>query len=221
MPSTLVDEDGKVIAKSPGFLCDADDSDLALRHLIVRNEYLRRQIDVQGWIEPARKLIQSEHPIDRFDLRSIVAMTPFVPADREDLVTTGLMRFFGGDFFSALHILVPQLEHSLRHILKQAGVEPSAIQPNMTQINRTLSVMLDKEREPLEGLLGADIVFEIENLFDFEGGPALRHQLAHGLITAAQCYSTDSIYACWFMFRLYCLPLFPYWHYIARRLDVP
>ena len=218
--STLVDEDGKVVAKSPGFLGNADESDLALRHIVVFNENLRRQADVEGLIEPARRLIQAEHPIDRCDLRPIVDMTPFVPADRVDLVTTGLMRYFGGDFFSALHILLPQLEHSLRHILKQAGVEPSAIKPNMTQTNRTLSVMLSKERTPLEGLLGAAIVFEIENLFDFEGGPALRHQLAHGLITATGCYSTDSVYACWFMYRLCCLPLFPYWHYIDRRLDM-
>ena len=221
MPSTLVDENGKVIAKSPGFIGDIEDRDLALRYLIARNESLRRQYDVQGLIEPARQIIQSEHPIDRCDLGSIVEMTPFVPADRVDLVTTGLTRFFGGDFFSALHILVPQLEHSLRHILKLADVEPSAIKPNMTQIYRTLSVMLNKEREPLEGLLGASIVFEIENLFDFEGGPSLRHQLAHGLITDAQCYDSDSIYACWFIYRFYCLPLFPRWHHIDQRLDAP
>jgi len=221
MSSSLVDEDGRVIAKSPGFFGNNDDMGIALRHLIVRNEDLRRQTDVQGLIEPARQLILSEHPIDHRDLRPILEMTPFVPADRADLITTGLTRFFGGDLFSALHILVPQLEHSLRHILKQAGVEPSAIQSNMTQQSRTLSVMLTKEREPLERLLGAAIVFEIENLFDFEGGPALRHQVAHGLISAAQCYSTDSIYACWFMWRLYCLPLFSHWGQVARKLDAP
>ena len=146
-------------------------------------------------------------------------MTPFVSADRVDLVTTGFARFFGGDFFSALHILVPQIEHSLRHILKQAGVEPSAIQSDMTQESRTLSVMLDKERASLEGILGPAIVFEIENLFDFRAGPALRHQIAHGLVSAAECYDTDSIYACWFIFRLFCLPLFPHWEEVAHRID--
>ncbi len=221
LPSTHVDEDGNVIAKSPGSLADAEDSDLALRHLIVRNENLRRHIDVQGLIEPARQIIQSEHSIDRCDLRPIVEMTPFVPADRVDLVTTGLTRFFGGDFFSALHILVPQLEHSLRHILKLAGVEPSAIKSDMTQQSRTLSVMLDKERKSLEKILGTAIVFEIEILYDFRGGPALRHELAHGLITDAQCNGSDSIYACWFIYRLCCLPLFPHWHHIDQRLEAP
>ena len=219
MPASLVDEGGKVLAKSPGFLGDENEADLALHHLIVRNEGLRRQTDVQGLIEPARQLIQSEHPLDRRHLHPIVEMTPFVPADRVDLVTMGFSRFLGGDFFSALHILVPQLENTLRHTLKLAGLDPSVIRSDMTQEDRTFSVMLTKEREPLEGILGPPIVFEIENLFDFRGGPALRHQLAHGLVSAGECYGTDSIYACWFIFRLYCLPLFPRWHRVVHRLD--
>ena len=89
----------------------------------------------------------------------------------------------------------------------------------MTQEDRSLSVMLNKERGPLEGILGPAIVFEIENLFDFRAGPVLRHRLAHGLVSADECYDTDSIYACWFIFRFYCLPLFPLWEEVAQRLN--
>ena len=220
MSSTMVDEDGKVVSKSPGMLGDRRDADIALRHVIARHEGWRRQTDVHGLIEPARHLICSEHSLHQHHLRLIVEMTPCVPADRVALVTTGFTRFFGGDFFSALHILVPQLEHSLRHLLEQAGVEPSAIRSDMTQESRTLSVMLHKERTTLEGVLGPAVVFEIENLFDFRAGPSLRHRIAHGLVSAAECYGTDSVYACWFMFRLFCLPLFPRWEEIARRLDL-
>ena len=218
MPSTMVDEDGKVVARSPGLLGDGSDSDIALHHLIARHEGLRRQTAVRGLIEPARDLIQCEHPPHQRHLCLIAATSPFVPADRVDLVTTGLARFFGGDFFSALHVLVPQLENSLRHILKHAGVDPSAIQSDMTQEDRTLSVMLDKERGPLEGILGPAIVFEIENLFDFRAGPVLRHRLAHGLVSESECCDADSIYACWFMFRLFCLPLFRRWDEVVERL---
>ena len=116
MQSILVDEDGKVIAKSPGIRGNADDSDLALRHLIVRNEDLRRQADVKGLNRACKTTHPNRTPNRPLRPPSHVDMTPFVPADRVDLVNTGLMRFFGGDFFSALHILVPQLEHSLRHI---------------------------------------------------------------------------------------------------------
>ena len=219
MATTVVDEDGMVAARSPGHLGGGSDEDCALRLDIVRNEGLRRHIDVQGLIEPARQLIQSEHPIDQPDLRPIVEMTPFVPDDRVDLITTGFVRFFNGDFFSAFHILVPQLENTLRHILRNAGVDPSTIKTDMTQESRTLSVLLTREREGLERLLGSAIVFEIENLFHLRGGPSVRHQMAHGLISSGNCYDSDSIYACWFLFRFCCLPLFPHWQHLSQRLD--
>lgn len=146
-------------------------------------------------------------------------MSPFVPADREDLFSLAFARFFGGDFISALHILVPQMENSLRHVLKQAGHEPSSIRSDMTQENRTLSVMLNKDRGSLEGIYGTAIVYEIENLFDFRGGPALRHQLAHGLVSGAACYGADAIYACWFMFRLCCLHVFGHWDTLAEWME--
>ena len=219
MPVSMVDEEGKVVAKSFGLAGDEDESDLALHHLIARLESLRRQSDVEGMIEPARRLIHREHPLDHSDFRLLAEMSPFVPCDRGALFALGFTRFFGGDFVSALHILVPQLENSLRYFLKQAGVEPSAIHSDMTQENRTLSVILSRDRDSLEAIIEPAIVYEIENLFDFRGGPTIRHQVAHGLMSGNDCYGTDAIYACWFMFRLCCLLLFPHWEEVAKRLD--
>jgi hypothetical protein len=91
---------------------------------------------------------------------------------------------------------VPQVENSLRYVLKQAAIDPSSIQSDMTQENRTISVMLEKDRATLEDIFGPSLVFEIENVFDFRGGPALRHQLAHGLLSSGVCHGPDAIYAC-------------------------
>jgi hypothetical protein len=124
---------------------------------------------------------------------------------RSDL---GFARFFCGDFISALHVLVPQVENSLRYVLKQAAVDPSSIKTDMTRESRTISVMLEKDRAVLEKIIGPAIVFEVGNLFDFRGGPSLRDELAHGLLSSGACYGPDAIYACWFIFRLCCLPLF-------------
>jgi len=128
----------------------------------------------------------------------------------------GFARFFGGDFISALSILVPQVENSLRHVLRQAAVDPSSIQSDMTQESRTISVMLRKDRAALERIFGPAIVFEIENLFDFRGGPTIRHQVAHGLMPAGALHSSDAIYACRFIFRLCCLQLFAHWDRVTE-----
>ena len=219
IPTSMLDDEGKVIAKSPGFIGDGEDGDDALHHLIARNEGMRRLCAVKGRIDPARILIHSEHPLDQRDFLPLVLMSPFVPADRTDLFSLAFARFFGGDFISALHILVPQLENSLRYILKQAGKQPSSIRSDMIQEDRNLSVLLKKDRESLEAIFAPAIVYEIENLFDIRGGPSLRHQLAHGLISGEASFGTDAIYACWFIFRLCCLHVFDHWDKLAERMD--
>ena len=216
---SIYDDAGKVVSSSPGLVIGEDGDESAIHHLIAQNEVTRRQLTVYGLIEPARKKINSEHLLEQRYFQPIASMSPFVPAERTDLFSLGFARFFNGDLISALHILVPQLEYSLRYVLEQAGVASSRIKNDMTQENRTLSVMLEKDREILEKLFGSAIVFEIENIFDFRGGPSIRHQVAHGLISGNECHAPDSIYACWFIFRLCCLPIFPHWQQISDRLN--
>ncbi len=219
IPKSIVDDEGKVVSRSPALTGNEAEDQSAIHHSIAKDEGFRRHIVVRGQIEPARQLIHFEHTLGQRDFLPLVTMSPFVPEDRVVLFSLAFMRFFGGDFMSALHILVPQLENSLRHILKQTGKEPSSIQSDMTQENRSLSVLLTKDRESLEKVFGSAIIYEIENLFDFRGGPALRHQLAHGLVSGEACYGTDAIYACWFIFRLCCLPLFSHWEQLTKWMD--
>ena len=219
MPHQIVDEEGKSIATSPGFSGDEEGGALTLRYIILRHEGIRRDLVAQGQIEPARQIIQMEHPLDQRDFFPIAEMSPFVPGSQANMFALGFARFFGGDFASALHILVPQLENSLRHVLKQYGIDPSVTHNDMTQENRSLSSLLDNEREALERIFGAAIVFEIDNLFNFRGGPALRNRVAHGLMSDDTCHSAEAVYACWFVFRLCCVPLFPHWREVSEELD--
>ncbi len=221
MSHQIVDDEGKVVTTSPGILGDDEDGALTLRHIIVGNEGIRRNLVAQGQIDPARWVIQIEHPLDQRDFFPIAEMSPFVPENRANIFALGFARFFGGDFISALHILVPQLENSLRYVLKQHGIDPSVIHNNMTQENRSLSGLLDNEREALEKIFGPAIVFEIDNLFNFRGGPALRNQVVHGSMFDDACHDADAVYACWFVFHLCCLPLFPHWRDVAEALDRP
>ena len=148
MRRSVHDDEGKVVAKSRGYF-EVETDDDAARPLIANNESIRRQIDVNGLIEPARRVIHAEHAL------------------------------------------------------------------NLRDFHR----MLQKDRESLERIFGAAIVFEIENIFDVRHGPTIRHRLAHGLISGDQCFGSDSIYACWFIFRLCCVPLFSVWQEVADRLD--
>ena len=219
MPSTTHDDEGKVVATSPGLTGNEEQDDVALHQLVARNESLRRQYDALAVIEPARRVIVTEHAVDVTVMRRVVEQSLVVPGDRVGLYAVGLSRFFHGDYATALHVLVPQLENSLRHLLKLAGSDPSAIRTDMIHENRTLSTMLQRDRDLLEKVLSGALVFEIESLFDFKGGPALRHGVAHGLLSDGQCNTREAIYACWFVYRLCCLPLLERWPEVSAGLD--
>lgn len=219
IPIMIHDAEGRLVARSPGLAETGESNDEAIQHLIARNEGFRRQITVSGAIEPARCLIMAEHPLHTRHFLALANMSAFVPSGHEGIYAQGFARFFGGDFISALHILAPQLENSLRHVLKQAAIDPSKILNDMTQESRTISVMLEKDRVALEKIFGPAIVLEIENIFDFRGGPSIRHKVAHGLMPAGSFYSHDAIYACWFIFRLCCLPIFPHWKHVAEVFE--
>jgi hypothetical protein len=91
----------------------------------------------------------------------------------------------------------------------------------MLQEDRPLSALLDEFRPQLEAMFGQDIVNEIELLFVYRPGPALRHEFAHGKVGAGGCLHPDTIYGCWFIYRLVCLPLFPYWQkHVSPMIDV-
>jgi hypothetical protein len=59
-------------------------------------------------------------------------------------------------------------------------------------------------------VFGDAIVADIENVFLKKPGPYLRHSVSHGLLHDGDPYGDDAIYACWLIFHLCLLPLFPY-----------
>lgn len=219
MPYKKLDNANRVVAKSPGLSGGDENRDEAIRHLIANNETLRRNCAVHGRIEPARRIIHSEPSLDRRYFLRIAKMSRLVPSDRADVFALGFTRFFQGDFISAVHLLVPQLENSVRHVLSEGGEETSRILNDMTQESRSLPSMLDNCRETLEGIFSPAMVFDMDNVFVFKGGPKIRHSVAHGLISGAECSSADAIYACWFIYRLCCLPLLQDWAKVAESLD--
>lgn len=219
MGMMIHDEEGKLVAKAPPLGLTGEPDDPAIQYRIARSEGFRWSLTAQGAIEPARTRIMAEHSLHLQHFHVLMNISPFVPSSRVEIYALGFARFFGGDFISALSILTPQIENSLRHVLTLAGHDLSWIKSDMTQENRTIPSMLKNDRYTLEKLFGPAIVFEIDNLFVFDGGPTTRHQVAHGLMADGAFYSPNAIYACWFIFRLCCLPMLPRWEEVAKDLE--
>jgi len=208
------DEDGRTAANTPSGDREDPDEDW-LKQRINESERFRRQIVVQGSFDPARLTLSQRHNIHERHLGAIVSRSPFVRWEQQGLMALGFTRLLQGDDQSAVHLLVPQLEPCLRHVLRVADHDPVVDFDDMTEENVSLSAMLGRLRPQLEAILPPATVLELELLFDFRAGSALRHAVAHGRIGTGGCHTTEAVYACWLLYQLTCWPLLRTWDSIT------
>lgn len=203
------DDEGKVIHRSEGGSLSDDDYGDAIRVQVAQQESLRRSIHALGQVQVARQYISEKYYVGEDTFQALIQHTPFVSHDLIGTFSRGFARFFEGDCVSALYILTPLLENSLRHILKLNGHDVTTFgDAKQVQEDRTISALFEQMRPELEDAFGDAITADIDNVFLSKPGPSLRHAVAHGLLNDNSPYCADAIYACWLIFRLCCIPLF-------------
>lgn len=213
------DRDGKVSYRSGNVDFKSPPTDEALKPSVAEAERIRRQIFAEGEIQTARRLINESHYVTEETFVALLRHSNFVPPELLRTYGRGFQRFFQGDPVSGLYILTPLLEASIRHVLKRRGYDVSTFDTaTKTQQDLTISAMFDQLRTELLKVFGTAFVADVENVFLAQPGPTIRHQVAHGLMTDGNPYGPDSAYACWLIFRLCLITLFPHIEKIDENL---
>ena len=177
-PAVILDRDGKVIEKAEGGISVGEISDSATSHQIEQTDHLRRHLIVSGMIEPARRVIAASHIVEGEKLTHLYKLAFFVPPDLVYTFSQGVARFFQGDFTSALYILVPLLEASVKHVLKQSGVDVSNFDDaTVTQEDKNIGSLFSSMRSDIEKTFTASIAANIERVFLLKFGPTFVIQL--------------------------------------------
>lgn len=205
------DQQGKVIAQSPSAGLGDKPSAEWFDHESLTQVGLHYHVETEAFIKPACNTMTQYECIDERHLEPIVYYSPFVPPGHEAIFASGFARMIQGDMVSAVHALIPQLENSLRYVLNNRGARTAKLNVDLTQEEQSLSQMYSNRKEELEQAFGKDITYVIHLLFNLKGGPMLRHEMAHGKLTANNCYGSPCIYACWLLFHITCIPLTNIW----------
>lgn len=210
IPTAHTDKDGKTIHRSGSGGQSDDPTDPAIIRVIAQSESIRRNA-VGSAIEAARRIMMAQGSVPENLLVVLLHHSPFVPPELLGTFSRGFLRFFQGDFASAIYILTPLLENSLRHVLKMNGHDVTTFDDtDQTQQDRTISSLFEQMREELDAIFSRAVTTDIENVFLNHPGPRLRHTIAHGLAHDGTPYGADAIYAGWLIFRLCLVPLYPY-----------
>ncbi len=100
----------------------------------------------------------------------------FIPQDRTYLFEKGILYGIENDFNAAAHILLPQIENSLRYIAHQKEIITTQLSQNLQQEN-TLGGTLEK----LKGEMSNDLWSELDHFL--ASGCNFRNNVMHGLIS--------------------------------------
>ncbi|MFC5605685.1 DUF4209 domain-containing protein [Variovorax soli] len=212
--ATVMSRDGRVIAKRPAMSLGGEpteDDEIAIRAGMIRDYGILVSIVVQGDIWPALEVLLLEHRLREADFVDLANNSPIVPKGRAGLFGKALFAGYERDFVTALHLLVPQIEHMVRMHLKQAGATTTNLDKDGIQNENGMSTLMDLPEA--EQVFGKDLAFELKSLFCDAFGPNLRNELAHGLLDEDGCHSTFAIYAWWLTLRL----TFKTWWNAARK----
>lgn len=212
--ATVMSHDGRVIAKRPAMGFGAElspDDEAGIRAEMVRDYGILVSIIVQGDIWPALEVLLLEHRLCVEDFIGLARQSPIVPKDRTELFGRALFAGYDRDFVTALHLLIPQIEHMVRVHLKQAGAKTTNLDKDGIENENGLSTLMDLPEANV--VFGKDLAFELRTLFCDAFGPNLRNELVHGLLDADACHTPFAIYAWWLGFRL----VFNTWWNAARK----
>ncbi|MDO4231895.1 MAG: DUF4209 domain-containing protein [Lautropia sp.] len=201
--ATMTSNDGRVIARRPAISFSAElttEDEIAIRAEMVRDYCIFVGIVVQSYIWPALGVLLLEHRLREVDFVVLARSSAIVPKDRAGLFGKALFAGYERDFVTALHVLVPQIEHMVRVHLKQAGADTTNLDKDGIQNENGMSTLLALPEATQ--VFGEDLVFELTSLFCDPFGPNLRNELAHGLLDEDGCRSVYAIYAWWLALRL-------------------
>lgn len=201
--SEVLNSRGRVVARPPSLEAGADDpKQEGLRWRMFRHAQLGRSLTIQAMVNPARMEILVSHGPDRLDLASLIQYSPWIPPGHAESVLRALVAGFQGDMLVAGHLVPPQLEALVRHVVESLGGATSMLEPGGVQPERALGVLLETP-EALQAF-GADGIFELQGLLVDPLGTNLRNEVAHGLLDDSGLFGADVLYAWWLLLR-YCV----------------
>ena len=210
----VVSADGRTTAVVPAAFGQKDPDSKAVWESVAFETKLHHDLRAQGNILPAMRQIYLEHDISSDELFRILSNSPFIPQGREFLFARGFYQGFNGEWAEALHLLVPQVENSIRYLLANMGVIVSKFDKEGIQDVKSLNDLLEEPK--LVEMLGKDSVLDLQILLIDRLGHNLRNVVAHGLVSTNECYSLTVVYFWAVALRLCLMPIM---NYLTKRED--
>jgi hypothetical protein len=203
-PPALIDNDGKrIIAIPPIAPFDSEKDPKALEmHMHYRAGQEARIYG--GLLACFLNFIRTDHQLSQPDLDFIFNNNAIIPSDRVGVIKFGVWQGLIGNYYIALHILVPQMEYIFREIAHECGSVITTFEDDKTEQVKTLSSVF--ELPELVESYDENILFTLKGLLNEKAGSNLRNKIAHGIMDSSEGNSSIAVY-----FICMCLKIFSWY----------
>lgn len=188
----ILTEEGNVSAKIGGM---TDDYENTLKAQIIRNYNLGQNLSACTTLKRGLSLILDSGDSWKPALKELLETSKFVPEDRVGIYERAIIAGFEGDLVLFVHLVIPQLETSIRLIFGINKLKITSVLPSGVQREKNLDDLLDDPNA--EQIFGKDLLWEMRSLLVEQSGPNLRNRVCHGLAEPADLCGGSSIFLLW------------------------
>jgi tetratricopeptide (TPR) repeat protein len=200
----MIDNNGRRIVNMPDLLSGTEEEkEKAFDAYMLQEAANNHSYTGSILIGNALRIIREEHEISRSDLENIVRDNLFIPKGRELIYRDGLFEGFQGNFLTAIHILIPQLENSFREFARLCGDLVTTFEDDGKEQVKSLNSIFELPK--FIDAYDEDLIFDLRSLLTEKYGSNIRNKLAHGLLTYEEASSSIAVYVWWISLRLCCM----------------
>jgi hypothetical protein len=203
------DGDGLPIAVTPGVNDSTNAREIALENHLAQALKRDHQVVVRACLLPAIEEIANSYFVGKDGWAPFLINNYFVPRDHIEFYDRGLTAGLKGDFMLAAHILIPQIENSLRYVIAQSGQEPTRLFGNGDQDREGLKALL--ANPTIEQIFGKDATYALKTILTDKVYGDLRNQISHGYISSNEANGDASVMLWWIVLWILALPYRDYW----------
>lgn len=181
-PSARIDNRGRQIYSLPPLPLNEEinlDDERVQLHMWDKARALQ-ELNADIVLKYALSELNAQYQYDEDDLDFLVTENAIIPEGREKIIRKGIFLGLKGDLYTALHILIPQMENIIRFLVELCDGKTFYIKPDGNVDNILLGSLLDSPE--INDCYDADILFCLKGLLDKKEGSNLRNSIAHGFM---------------------------------------
>lgn len=188
--------EGNVAATIPGM---TDNYDEAVKAQVIRNYNLGQSLSAGTTLKRGITLILQSGESWKEGIRQLINSSVFVAKDRADIYERAVIAGFEGDTPLFTHLIIPQVENSVRLIFGMNKLKITSVREGIQQEKDLNQLLTDPEAEKI---FGKDLVWEMRSLLIEKTGPNLRNRVCHGLMSSDEIKNTLSVFLLWLILHL-------------------